>query len=165
MWSVRRALIWALTLMICCAPPTLSFAQKRPKKFPKACKPLSEALDAEIKKSEALKRQKAQEVREAINATRAEGSKAVDAAQRRLDATDGALQEARREAKESKAAQAKALFDFSERNVALSRALGVSEAKREATPDPVIVAGVTTVVVIVAWEVGKWLIGQALGGS
>ncbi len=168
MSPVRRALIWAHILTISCALATPSYAQDRrptPKRVPKACKIWSEALNAEIEKSATCERSKAQEVAQAINATRGEGRKAIKAAQAQLHTTDGALQEARRKAREDEKAHAQAIFDFSARNLEVGRKLGVSEAKRKAQPNPVVVAGVTAVVVVVVWEASKWFLSQALGGS
>ncbi len=163
-----RALTWALTLTIFCASATRASAQETrpiPKRVPRTCKPWSEALGKEIEKSTTCERQKASALREAITVTRAESKQALREAQRKIDVQSGALQEARRAQGVREKAHAQALFDFSERNLAVGRALGVSEAKRKAQPNPVVVAGVTAVVVVVVWEASKWFLSQALGGS
>lgn len=160
MWSVRRALIWALTLMICFVSATPAYASgHKPKAPPKKCKPWSEALREEIEKSQTCERQKAQEVREAINATRAEGSKALQAAQRQIDATDGALQEARRAAREREAAHAKALFDFSERYSARGVELGALRERERQQVSPLVWMGVGAGVTVVAVVVLRSVLG------
>jgi hypothetical protein len=161
MWTVPRVLTWTLTLMICCASATPSFAQQIPKRVPKACKPWSEALVQEIQKSKSCEQESADKARKAANEARAESRAALAAQQARLNTTDGALQEARRKAREVQEAHAQSLFDFSERYSARGVELGRLKEREASRVSPLVWMGVgagATIVAVIALR-------AVLGGS
>lgn len=157
-----RALTWALTLTIFCASATRASAQETrpiPKKVPRTCKPWSEALGKEIEKSTTCERQKASALREAITVTRAESKQALREAQRKIDAQSGALQEARRAQGVREKAHAQAIFDFSERNLAIGRALGVMKERERTRVNPLVWVGIGSGVTVVAVIVLRLALG------